>query len=159
MAYKDIVAVVQAVVQSMGYDCWGIQYAAHGRRALLQVFIDHPNGVSLDDCTSVSQQLSGVLDVEDVMHRAYILEVSSPGLERLLFKPEHYQRYIGKKIKLRLYQGINQRRKFTGIINAVKDDVVVMQLDEETMDIPFTAIQRARIVFDTMNNASRRRRG
>ncbi len=157
MAYKDLVKVIKPVVKAMGYDCWGVQFSTYGRRALLRVFIDQPDGVTLDDCTDVSQQLSSVLDVENALHRAYTLEVSSPGLERLLFEPEHYQCYVGEKVRLNLYQAIDQKRKVTGVINAVEKDTVVILLEGETMRVPFAIIRRANLVFEQTTNAVKRK--
>lgn len=157
MAYKDVATIVRPAINAMGYECWGIQFSAYRYRALLRVFIDHPNGVSLDDCSQVSQQLGGLLDAENVIQGPYTLEISSPGLERLLLEPAHYQRYIGEKIKLELHRVIDQKRKMTGVIKAVDERAVEVRLDQVTVQVPFADIRRANLVFEATPELMKRK--
>lgn len=149
MAYRDIVSVVKPVVEAMGYVYWGIVFNAHGRRALLRVFIDRQEGISLDDCSKVSRQLSSMLDVEDPIKQSYTLEVSSPGLERSLFEIEHYRHYIGRKIKLYCYTPVKGRKKIVGCLESVVDDVVTIRADDDRFSIKLDGIRKANLLLET----------
>ena len=137
--------LIENVVARMGYELWGCQYAADGG-GLLRVYIDHPEGIDLDDCSAVSHQLSGVLDVEDPINMAYTLEVSSPGLDRPLFKAEHYQRFAGNKVQIKLKWPMEGRRKFSGDLQGLSDDQVMLKQDEAVHYLPQDAIDWARLV-------------
>ena len=86
--------LVNSVVTGLGFQVWGYEYRPHTESALLRIFIENEGGVSIDDCTNVSRQIGAALDVEDIIPVAYILEVSSPGIDRVLFTPEQYKNYI-----------------------------------------------------------------
>ena len=88
--------LLRPVIADLGYVCWGIEYQRQGRGALLRVYIDSEAGIDLEDCEQVSRRLSGILDVEDPIAGEYLLEVSSPGLDRLLFTRAHYEQFIGE---------------------------------------------------------------
>lgn len=139
-------SLIEPAVSSLGCELWGIDYRPFGKSALLRVFIDKEGGVSLDDCTDVSYQVSGVLDVEEPISAAYTLEVSSPGIERPLLRPEHYQKYVGHEIKVRCKWPVAERRKFLGPIVSSTESEVVLQEGSETVTIPLDAISKARLV-------------
>ena len=106
--------LIESVVSSLGYELVGVEYLTQGRGGLLRVYIDSEDGINLDDCSRVSHQLSGVLDVEDVIRGQYQLEVSSPGLDRPLFSLAHFERFVGQQVKLKLAVPIHGQRKFRG---------------------------------------------
>ncbi len=91
--------IVKNTVEGLGFELWGYEYRPHSESALLRIFIEKEQGISVDDCASVSRQVGAVLDVENIIPVAYILEVSSPGMDRVLFKAEQYQDYIGESLK------------------------------------------------------------
>ena len=97
---EQLQALLAPVVEALGYQCWGIEFISQGRHSLLRVYIDHANGILIDDCEKVSRQLSGVLDVEDPISVDYTLEVSSPGMDRPLFTIEQYVAHVGDQVKL-----------------------------------------------------------
>ena len=105
-----------------------------------------PDGVVLEDCEAISRQISSVLDVEDPINGEYTLEVSSPGMDRSLFKLEQYSDFIGHKLAVRLRVGFDGRRKFTGVLKAIEDDEVVLEMDGEEYLLPFELIDKANIV-------------
>jgi len=145
---KDLSVILKPVVEKMGYIYWGEQLHSHGWRTLLRVYIDHPKGVTLDDCSAVSNQLSGVLDVEDALRSPYTLEVSSPGIERLLLRPEHYRHYIGARVKVKSYTLLNKRKNFSGRLDAVNEHAIALRIEEELIDIPLSAIKQAQLVCE-----------
>ena len=152
MKYYDITNVVKSVVEAEGYMCWGVEFNAYGKRALLRVFIDHPNGVSLDDCSAVSGQLSAVLDVENCIKQTYTLEVSSPGIERVFFEPSQYSDYIGSKVKVRCFAPIEGRKNFVGLLDSSNEEMIKLKLTDECIDIPIDNIRKARLVMDDISS-------
>ena len=114
--------MTRRVVESMGYELVGVEYLGRGGdRAILRVYIDQEAGITLEDCAEVSHQLSGVLDVEDPIPGRYSLEVSSPGLNRPLVYPEHFERFRGHRVKLRLAEKVEGRRNLEGSLLGLAD--------------------------------------
>ena len=138
--------LIKPVVEGLGYEFVGIEHVAHQPGALLRVYIDSGRGVSVDDCALVSHQLSGVLDVEDPISGAYTLEVSSPGFDRPLFSREHYERFRGSRVHVRLARPIDGRRNFTGDLLGMAEDMVIVRCDGEDFHLPYPAIEQGRIV-------------
>ena len=143
-------ALIEPVVVGLGFELWGIEYhTGGGHRGVLRIYIEAEDGITLDNCQTVSRQVSGVLDVEDPIPSGYTLEVSSPGMDRPLYKAEHYRRYVGHKVKIRLRVPFEGQRNLTGRIAAVEDgEEVVIQLDEPEQEyvLPIESIDKAHIV-------------
>ena len=134
-------------IRSMGYELVGIEYQSGGKGGgLLRVYIDSEAGISADDCQKVSYQVSGVLDVEDPIPGHYTLEVSSPGLDRLLFKADDFTRFAGQLVKLRMTFPVNGQRRFKGRLQGMRDGMVVIEQDGEEISLPFEQIDQARLV-------------
>lgn len=145
-APANIQALVEPVVRSLGYELVGVEFLMQGRTGLLRVYIDTEDGINLDDCQRVSHQLSGVLDVEDVIKGQYQLEVSSPGLDRPLFTAEHFERFTGHKAKLKLAVPLDGQRKFRGTLSGVEGDQVILEIDGEEIMLPFNVIDKANLI-------------
>jgi len=133
------------VVEGLGCELWGIEYRPQKRSALLRVFIDKSGGVGMDDCERVSRQLSAMLDVEDPIPVAYTLEVSSPGIDRVLFTPEQFRRYAGEPVRIRLRWPVEERRNYEGTLKGAEDDRVLVEHQGQVVEIPMEAISRARL--------------
>mgnify|MGYP003580168852 CR=1 FL=1 len=138
--------LIEPVVVSLGCELWGLEYLTQGRYTTLRIFIDGPNGVSLEDCEKVSRQVSAVMDVEDPIDGEYTLEVSSPGMDRPLYTPAHYARYVGETVNLRLRMAREGRRKFKGSIVKVEGEDVTLNVDGKEILIPVDAIDKSNIV-------------
>lgn len=145
---QELDNIIRSTVNGLGYELWGYEYRPQTESALLRVFIESEEGISLDDCSTVSQQLGAVLDVEDIIPVAYILEISSPGIDRVLFDPEQYEQYIGETVKIRTRIPINGRRNFKGEIAAVTETEVIVEIDNLDYEIPFELVDRARLQMD-----------
>ncbi len=145
---QQLGTLLEPVVNSMGYEFVGLEYVGQGRHSILRVYIDSENGVSVDDCAKVSHQLSAVLDVEDPISGEYSLEVSSPGLDRPLFKLKHYEQFIGQEVKFKTLrpQLENGQRKFRGTIDSVENDNVIFVIDNELLSVPVTDIDKANLI-------------
>ena len=132
-------------VEALGFDLWGIEYASQGRHSVLCIYIESDRGITVDDCAQVSRQLDAVLDVEDAIAGEYTLEVSSPGLDRLLFKLEQYGAYVGEGIELRLRSPFEGRRKFRGLLKGIEGEDIVIHVDNHEYLLPHSAVEKARI--------------
>ena len=147
-APEPLVLLIEPIVEGLGYECVGIEYNPHPKHGLLRVYIDAENGILLEDCTKVSHQLSGVLDVEDPISGNYQLEVSSPGADRPFFKLAQFEEFTGSTITVNLFKPINKQRKITGKIENVEGDIILLQQADQTIEIPFQAMSKARLVPD-----------
>jgi ribosome maturation factor RimP len=136
--------LVEPVVVGMGYELVAVEFDAHQRT--LRVYIDCDKGVLVDDCSKVSHQLSGLLDVEDPIPGNYHLEVSSPGLDRPLCTPGHFERFQGSLARIQLTGPIDGRRRFKARLLGVEGDKVLLLDGEIQIEIPFESIDRARLV-------------
>ena len=135
------------VVTALGYELLGIERLSRGQRtSIVRLYIDSPQGITLDDCERVSYQVSGVLDVENPIVGSYTLEVSSPGIDRPLFTLEHFKRFIGHQIKIRLAHPVQTRRHFTGILQKVEDLNVTIMVEGREYHLPYHQIEKARLV-------------
>lgn len=138
--------ILRPVIEGLGFDCWGIDYISQGRHSVLRVYIDHPEGISVENCEQVSRQVSGVLDVEDPISNNYTLEVSSPGMDCPLFRLDQFEAHIGSLIQLKLRMAFEGRRKYQGIINGVKDNEVLLVVDDHELQLPYDSIESAHVV-------------
>ncbi|MBY6017572.1 ribosome maturation factor RimP [Halomonas denitrificans] len=133
-------------VEALGYELWGIQYVRAGNHSTLRLFIEHENGITVDDCAAVSRQVGAVLDVEDPITTEYNLEVSSPGLDRPLFTAEHYQRYMGSEAVVVLNMPMEGKRKWQGEIVAVDGDMVTLRHNEKDQVVALPNVQKAHVI-------------
>lgn len=143
---EQLQALLAPVVEALGYECWGIEFLSQGRHSLLRVYIDHANGILIDDCEKVSRQISGVLDVEDPISNEYTLEVSSPGMDRPLFTLDQFARNAGEQVKIRLRSPFEGRRNFQGLLRGVEDQDVVVLADDHEYLLPIDLIDKANII-------------
>jgi len=142
------------LLSSLGIELVDLEYRREGRMMVLRLFIDREGGVTLDDCTKVSRELSEILDVEDFIRGRYTLEVSSPGLNRPLTKAADYERYRGRLVRIRTFELLaddagNPRKTFTGELLGLEDGVVRLQLREgQTAGIPVDKVAKANLEFE-----------
>jgi ribosome maturation factor RimP len=142
---QQIQALLEPTVEAMGFELWGLEYLSQGRHSLLRLYIDGENGITVDDCAAVSEQVGSVLDVEDPIHGEYTLEVSSPGMDRLLFRLDQYPGYVGEIVDLRLRSAFEGRRKFRGILKGIEGEDVVVHVDDHEYLLPHGEIEKARV--------------
>lgn len=138
--------IIAPSVALLGYEYLGAELVNEDNQRVLRVFIDSDAGINISDCEKVSKQVSAVLDVEDPIAGQYTLLVSSPGLDRPLFTPEHYQRFNGHPIKIKLSVPMDGRRNFKGLIKAVSEEKVTLELEDGQVDLPFAGIEKANLI-------------
>jgi len=147
-APERVTTLLEPVVEGLGYELVGIEYHPASGQALLRIYIDQPDGVDVDDCARVSHQVSGVLDVEEPIAGEYMLEVSSPGLDRPLFKPADYTRFAGEQIRIRLRGLFNGRRKHRGTLLGLEDGEVLIDEEGEQVRVPLLEVDRAHVELE-----------
>ncbi|HHC72830.1 MAG TPA: ribosome maturation factor RimP [Thiotrichales bacterium] len=146
-ASEQLYRIIRPVVESLGYELVGIEFHNRPRNSLLRIYIDREGGVDVDDCALVSNQVSGVLDVEDAVRGHYTLEISSPGLDRPLFSLDHFRRFVGSRVKLKLEVPVEGRRNWSGRIRQVEDEVLILEDEQgEEYRLPFADVEQARLV-------------
>ncbi|KOR31445.1 hypothetical protein TI04_00810 [Achromatium sp. WMS2] len=146
---ENLKTIISAAVTGLGYELLGIEMFSKGHSGtVLRVYIDHMDGISLDDCSLVSQQLSGVLDVADPIAGQYDLEVSSPGANRPLFELAHFERFKGNKVRVALLGAMEGRKRFNGTLVGTSKQEVLIAEGEVLYHIPLDKIDTARIVPD-----------
>ena len=123
----------EELTESLGFELVDIEYLAADRRGILRLYIDRPEGgITLDDCVVVNRQLGALLEVEDIIPFRYVLEVSSPGLNRPLKRPKDFLAHCGKKIKIKTKMPVDGRRRFSGILQQYREADGSIVLDTET---------------------------
>jgi ribosome maturation factor RimP len=148
MGETGLSKLIEPVVQELGCELWGIEKLQQGRQVVLKIYIESAEGINVDDCARVSRQVSAILDVEDPIPGEYMLEVSSPGVERRLFKPEHFNVCKGEKVQITLRQAFDGRRKFKGLLCGLEDEEVVIRVDDaQEIVLPMDSIERARVLM------------
>lgn len=138
--------IIAPAVIAVGMELWGVEFISQGRHSVLRVYIDSEHGVSLDDCERVSHQVSGVLDVEDPIQSEYNLEVSSPGLDRPLFRFEQYAAFCGEQLKVRLRSAVGDRRNFTGLLVGADNDTLEFEVDGDSLSVPYDRVEKANLI-------------
>ncbi|WP_251358358.1 ribosome maturation factor RimP [Kangiella sp. TOML190] len=144
----ELEKIIRPAVEATGFEFWGLEYLAQGKHSVLRVYIDHENGIDVDNCAEVSHQVSGVLDLEDPIQGYYNLEVSSPGMDRPLFTEEQFARYQGESAELRVSVAVNGRRKFKGTIEQVDNGVISLLVDGESYQILCQQVEKAHLVVN-----------
>ncbi|MFT5132479.1 MAG: ribosome maturation factor RimP [Gammaproteobacteria bacterium] len=143
---QTIVALLQPVISAMGYELWGVEHLPDGQASLLRIYIEHESGIRMEDCTRVSRQVVGVLDVEDPVSGSYRLEISSPGLDRPLFTLEQFDRFKGEHVRILLRQKLENRKRFKGEIKHVDEKGVTIVSDDNEYTISAGLIEKANIL-------------
>ena len=144
---KALRQTLATVVEAMGYELVGVEFHARHDNALLRVYLDSEQGISLEDCQRVSHQLGGLLDVEDLIAGRYTLEVSSPGLDRPLFEARHFARFAGSEVRIQLRELLDGRRKLVGrLLGMCDDNVVIVDSEGQEWRVPLERIEKARLV-------------
>ena len=145
---QKLTDMLRPAVEEVGKELLGCEFISAGNHSVLRLFIDHENGVEVDDCAEVSRQVGAILDVEDPISSEYNLEVSSPGLDRPLFEMSHFQAVIGETINVKLSMPLNGRRKFKGKLEAIENDILVVSLDGEEYELIFSNVDKANLVYN-----------
>lgn len=142
---NEIAELIKPTILSMGYELWGLNVGQQNNSLKFTLYIDSVNGINIDDCEKVSNQVTHLLDTEEVCGSEYVLEVSSPGFDRILMTKEHFSRYLKEKVKVKLKWLVNNRKNIKGVIKEVTDDCVIINDENESYEIKYDSIDSARL--------------
>ena len=146
---QQTVKELAAIAVDEGLELLATEVVGNGPKAVLRLIVDSPNGVTLDQCSAISRQASVLLDVEDPIRHTYTLEVSSPGLDRKLYSPDDYRRFIGERIKVRMEPNFRDHRGVTGELVGIEDGLVSVSDDkDQVVNLPLEQVFEARIEVD-----------
>lgn len=143
---QKLTDMLAPAVAACGFELWGIEFFPQGKRSCLRIYIDGPEGVTVDGCAMVSHQASGILDVEDPVAGEYTLEVSSPGWDRPLFSLSQYERFVGGEVLLRLLAPLNGRRRYKGVLQQVQGETLALLVEGQVVLVPFAQVDKANVV-------------
>jgi ribosome maturation factor RimP len=150
MTGSELSGLLEPTIERLGYELSDLEVKLGGRGGVVRIFIDHSDGIGLEDCEKVSLAVSALLDVEDPLPGQYNLEVSSPGLDRKLTKIEHFQRFTGETVKVQMRFPIEGRKRFRGTLVSSNDEKIVVEVDGEPHSLPMATIDTARLVPDSV---------
>jgi ribosome maturation factor RimP len=160
-----LMRLLEPPIEALGFELLEIEFAQAGRGGILRIYIDRgagngdgeevlglgqsqapsQGGISVDDCAAVSHVVSQILDAEDPIKGHYTLEVSSPGVDRVLRKRAHFERFVGERVFVELKLPIEGRRRFAGTLKSVLDEAIVVEVDGQAHELPLERIQKARL--------------
>lgn len=143
-----LTAMLRPAVEETGKELLGVEFISAGNHSVLRIFIDHENGIDVDDCAEVSRQVGAILDVEDPISSEYNLEVSSPGLDRPLFEKSQYEAVIDETVEVKISMPLNGRRKFKGKLVAIENDSLIVMVDNEEYELVISNIDKAHLVYN-----------
>ena len=146
MTKEELTALIEPAIERLGYELSDLELKVGGQEGMMRIFIDKPEGIGLEDCENVSRQIGAILDVEDPLPVNNALEVSSPGLDRKLTKPAHFQRFMGEDIRIKLRFPLQGRRNFRGALRSADDENIEVEVDGESHSLPLATIESARLV-------------
>lgn len=139
--------LVRDLIESEGYDLVHVEFFGSGHSAVLRLYVDRAGGITVSECAEISRRVSLLLDVEDYIPGSYTLEVSSPGIERPLFRKVDYERHIGEEVKLVTTQKVEGRRNFNGYVLKVFEKSFSLDCDGKVYDIEFSNLKKANLVY------------
>ena len=142
---ERLISLIEPLLKQLGYELVELEFAPGRGRGSLRIFIDRPEGIGISDCERVSREVSALLDVEDPIATAYALEVSSPGDDRVLRTPAHFERFKGARVLVELSAPRDGRRRYTGMLQEVSATGVALEVDRQRVELPFGEIAKARL--------------
>jgi len=142
---NEITDIIKPAIVSMGYELWGLSIGQQNNSLKFTLYIDSENGINIDDCVKVSNQVSHILDIDDEFNAEYVLEVSSPGFDRVLITQDHFEKYINEKVKMKLKWLVQNRKNIKGLITSVTSEHVVISDDKDNYEIKYDSIDSARL--------------
>lgn len=146
MNFNDLKLLIEPAVNKIGYELTDLEMKWNGENNLIRLFIDQPEGIGLEDCEAVSQQIGMLMDIEEPIKDDYVLEVSSPGLDRRLTKIDHYLQFLGNEVRVKLTIPQDGRRNYKGNLLSANEDFIEVKVDGEVHKISIETIDFTRLV-------------
>lgn len=145
---EKVESLLETTIHDLGYELYDVEYAKEGKNYFLRIFIDKPEGIDLEDCEKVSNGINELLDEADYIKEQYFLEVSSPGIERILKKEKHLQANIGNLIEIKLFKPIEKQKVIQGNLKGFDKDFITIEINKQEMKIERKNISIMKTVFD-----------
>ena len=146
---NEVSHFAEPLLDSWGLEIVDVEFVFEAGRWVLRIYMDKEGGVTLDDCAEVSRELGDLIDAENIIESRYVLEVSSPGLNRPLKKERDFVRSIGKLVKMTMVQSVDNRRNFTGRVSDVKAGIVRLSVDDNHLvELPLRDVEKARLKYE-----------
>lgn len=142
---EKVYELIKDAVAAEGVGLWDVRFLKEGASWYLRVFIDKPEGISIDDCTNVSHAIDPIIDEADPIDVSYYLEVCSPGIERELTRRRHYEESVGKPVHLKLYKAYDGKKELTGTLENVGEDSVTLNTGTDVLTVEFKNISKANL--------------
>ena len=146
---KKVEELIEPVINELNYDLLGAKFFPAGKRSILRIYIDKKNGVTLDDCSKATHKINYVLDAQNIVNSPFLLEVSSPGVNRPLFTIKHFQQFIGEEIKVKFHKQKDNQTNYVGIIDSVDllEETFNLKVDEQVLKIHLDEINKANLIY------------
>ena len=148
---KEVSALIEPVLDEMEIELVDIEYLSEQGRWILRIYVDKSGGITLGDCTQVSREIGDLIEVKDIFHQEYVLEVSSPGLNRRLKKEKDFERAVGKNIKIRMVTPFEGQRNFRGSLQSFQDGILCLSVNDDLILLPYGDVEKANLVYDFEN--------
>ena len=145
---ERVEGLIKNKVENLGYNLYDVQYSKEGKDYFLRVFIDKQEGIDLTDCEKVSNEINPLLDEADYIKEMYFLEVSSPGIERILRKEKHFEEAQGKEIEIKLFKPIEKQKEYIGILQKWDENTIYLQIEENEIQIERKNISLMKLKFN-----------
>lgn len=145
---EKVETLIEPIIQGLGYELYDVEYAKDGKDYYLRVFIDSRKGISLEDCEKVSNAINDILDKEDLVKEQYFLEVSSPGIERILRKDKHFEKNIGQEVMTKLYKACDGLKQISGILESFDKNNISIRTDDKSYIIERKNIAVIKTVYN-----------
>lgn len=145
---EKVETLLASKIAALGYDLYDVEYAKEGKDYFLRIYIDKADGIDLNDCERVSNEINSMLDEADYIKEQYFLEVSSAGIERVLRKDKHFEANLDKLVEIKLFTQIDKKKQYEGILKEYSKDKIKIETDGEAIEIPRTNIAQVKTVYN-----------
>lgn len=145
---EQVADLVEPALEDMDFELVDVEYSSWYGKWVLRLYIDKEEGVTLGDCARISREIGDLIDVKEIIIQKYVLEVSSPGLDRPLKKEKDLERAIGKKIKVKTVATLKGRRNYTGFLRNFQEGILYMELESGPIELPWREVDKANLVYE-----------
>lgn len=145
---EKVETLLLKTISDLGYELYDVEYAKEGKDFFLRIFIDKPEGIDLSDCEKVNNTINDLLDKADYIKEQYFLEVSSPGIERILRKDKHFNDNIGNTIEIKLFKPINKEKNIIGVLKKYDSEFITIQIENQEISIERKNIALIKTVYE-----------
>lgn len=139
--------LIEEIIRDLGYELYDVRYEKEGKDYYLRIIIDKPEGIDINDCEKVNNEINDILDEADYIKEQYFLEVSSPGLERILRKEKHFMSQIGNEISVKLFKPINKQKEIIGILQEYSNNKIILNCNNELIKLDLKEVALVKTTF------------